>query len=37
TLSDVSPTLLDLMSLPQPTEMTGKSLCEWQTEQAANP
>jgi 2,3-bisphosphoglycerate-independent phosphoglycerate mutase len=36
TLSDVSPTLLDLMMLPQPTEMTGKSLCERETQQAAN-
>ena len=35
TLSDVSPTLLDLMALPQPTEMTGKSLCVWQRQQAA--
>ena len=25
-LSDVAPTLLDLMGLPQPAEMTGKSL-----------
>ena len=36
TLSDVSPTLLDLMSLSQPAEMTGKSLCEWRTQQAAS-
>jgi 2,3-bisphosphoglycerate-independent phosphoglycerate mutase len=36
TLSDVSPTLLDLMSLAQPAEMTGKSLCQWQTQQATN-
>ena len=28
TLSDVAPTLLDLMSIAQPTEMTGKSLCQ---------
>jgi 2,3-bisphosphoglycerate-independent phosphoglycerate mutase len=27
-LSDVSPTLLNLMSLPQPEEMTGRSLAE---------
>ena len=27
-LSDVSPTLLNLMSLPQPKEMTGRSLAE---------
>ncbi|MBT7877686.1 MAG: phosphoglycerate mutase (2,3-diphosphoglycerate-independent), partial [Gammaproteobacteria bacterium] len=27
-LSDVSPTLLNLMSLPQPVEMTGRSLVE---------
>ena len=27
-LSDVSPTLLNLMSLPQPIEMTGRSLAE---------
>jgi 2,3-bisphosphoglycerate-independent phosphoglycerate mutase len=27
-LSDVSPTLLTLMSLPQPAEMTGRSLAE---------
>jgi len=25
-LADVAPTLLDLMSLPQPVEMTGRSL-----------
>jgi 2,3-bisphosphoglycerate-independent phosphoglycerate mutase len=29
-LSDVSPTLLNLMSLPQPKEMTGRSLAESQ-------
>ena len=27
-LSDVAPTLLDLMGLPQPAEMTGRSLIE---------
>jgi len=27
-LSDVSPTLLTLMSLPQPEEMTGRSLAK---------
>ena len=27
-LSDVAPTLLDIMNLPQPVEMTGKSLLE---------
>lgn len=28
-LSDVAPTLLDLMELSKPAEMTGKSLCQW--------
>ena len=27
-LQDVAPTLLDLMGLPQPPEMTGRSLVE---------
>ena len=29
TLSDVAPTLLDIMKLQQPEEMTGRSLCNW--------
>ena len=35
-LSDVSPTLLALMSLPQPGEMTGRSLVTNQHSRAAN-
>jgi 2,3-bisphosphoglycerate-independent phosphoglycerate mutase len=26
TLADIAPTILDLMGIPQPEEMTGKSL-----------
>jgi 2,3-bisphosphoglycerate-independent phosphoglycerate mutase len=28
-LSDIAPTLLAMMGLPQPAEMTGKSLIAW--------
>ncbi|KAB2837402.1 MAG: phosphoglycerate mutase (2,3-diphosphoglycerate-independent), partial [Burkholderiales bacterium] len=28
-LQDIAPTLLDMMGLPQPPEMTGRSLIEW--------
>ena len=34
-LSDIAPTMLELMDLPQPSEMTGRSLIEHQEEAAA--
>ena len=34
-LSDVAPTLLDLMGLPQPKEMTGQSLATDSNRQSA--
>jgi 2,3-bisphosphoglycerate-independent phosphoglycerate mutase len=34
-LCDVSPTLLRIMDLPQPIEMTGKPLLEFLEEEAA--
>jgi 2,3-bisphosphoglycerate-independent phosphoglycerate mutase len=34
-LADVAPTLLDLMGLPKPSEMTGASLIERQAAKAA--
>ena len=30
-LGDVSPTVLDVLGIPQPAEMDGKSLCEGKT------
>jgi len=34
-LADVAPTLLDLMGIPKPVQMTGRSLVETQAEQVA--
>src|SRR5215831_403707 len=36
-LSDIAPTLLELMNLPKPTEMTGVSLLTYPTTQARRP